>query len=109
MRPPTVTPERAPPAEGDSQGRDPRTDDLLARADPSLLVDLVRGRMPFGRYANRRYVELPESYLTWFSQRGWPRGRLGMILATLHEIRINHLGSLLRGIERHLAEGEGAE
>ena len=62
--------------------------------DPSLLVELARMRMPFGRYAGRRLVDLPEPYVVWFRKQGFPRGRLGVLLATLYEIKANGLEDL---------------
>ncbi len=65
-------------------------------ADPTILIEIARGRMPFGKYANTPYLNMPEPYLTWFAQQGWPNGRLGVVLATLHEIKINGLEGLIR-------------
>lgn len=67
-----------------------------AQPDPQVLLDAARASMPFGRYRDRRLIDLPESYLVWFHQRGWPPGRLGMLLATVYEARLNGLEALLR-------------
>ena len=66
--------------------------------DPQILIDLARWRMPFGRYAGRRLVDLPEPYVVWFRNRGFPRGRLGDLLATLYEIKANGLEPLLASL-----------
>jgi uncharacterized protein (DUF3820 family) len=63
--------------------------------DPRVLVELANARMPFGRFAGRRLVELPEGYLVWFQQQGWPEGRLGEQLAAILEIKHNGLAYLL--------------
>jgi uncharacterized protein len=63
--------------------------------DPKVLLEFVRVRMPFGRYAGRRLFELPEPYLLWFQQRGFPAGKLGQQMALALEIRINGLESLV--------------
>ncbi len=63
--------------------------------DSAILVDVARMRMPFGRHAGRRLIDLPEPYVVWFRRQGWPRGRLGMLLATLYEIKANGLEELL--------------
>jgi uncharacterized protein (DUF3820 family) len=63
--------------------------------DPQVLVQIARMRMPFGRYAGRRLIDLPEPYVVWFRNKGYPRGRLGELLATLYEIKSNGLEPLL--------------
>ena len=45
-----------------------------------------------------RLLDLPEPYVAWFRQNGYPRGRLGELLATLYEIKANGLEPLLAGL-----------
>ncbi len=66
-----------------------------ATPDPEILIEIARMEMPFGRYAGRRLIDLPEPYLVWFSREGFPKSRLGMLLATLYEIKANGLEPLL--------------
>ena len=47
--------------------------------------------MPFGKYAGRRLFHLPEPYLVWFKQQGFPAGKLGEQLALMYEIKLNGL------------------
>jgi uncharacterized protein len=68
--------------------------------DASLLVDLVKTKMPFGKYKDRLLCDLPVSYLEWFSREGFPKGKLGMQLQTLYEIQLNGLGALLEPLKR---------
>ena len=63
--------------------------------DPKVLIEIARMKMPFGRYSGRCLIDLPEPYLVWFSRQGFPKGRLGMLLATLFEIKANGLEPLL--------------
>ncbi len=63
--------------------------------DRELFIDLVREKMPFGRYEGRLICNLPEAYLVWFKQKGFPKGRLGLLLATMYEIKLNGLEYLL--------------
>ena len=63
--------------------------------DQEVLIQIARMKMPFGRYAGRRLIDLPEPYLVWFRNKGFPKGRLGMLLATLYEIKANGLELLL--------------
>ncbi len=68
---------------------------------PQMLGELVSVRMPFGRYKGRILCELPEPYLVWFHQRGFPPGRLGMLLSVLYEIRLNGLEYLLKPLRKN--------
>ncbi|MCV5391756.1 DUF3820 family protein, partial [Escherichia coli] len=36
------------------------------------LIKLARMQMPFGKYAGRVLIDLPEEYLLWFDKKGWP-------------------------------------
>jgi uncharacterized protein (DUF3820 family) len=66
--------------------------------DGKLLVDIVTVPMPFGKYKGTIIKNLPVSYLEWFQRKGFPKNRLGKMLETLYEIKINGLEDLLRGI-----------
>lgn len=63
--------------------------------DPALLVELANAKMPFGKYEGWLLCRLPEPYLVWYRQKGFPKGKLGMQLATLYEIKMNGLTYLL--------------
>lgn len=63
--------------------------------NPELLLDLVRMKMPFGKYSGRLLCDLPVSYLEWFARKGFPEGKLGMLLHTIYEIKLNGLEQLL--------------
>lgn len=71
----------------------------IPMADPNLLLELVRMKMPFGKYKDVVLCNLPVSYLEWFSQKGFPKGKLGMLLATLYEIKMNGLEYLLKPLK----------
>lgn len=63
--------------------------------DPTVLLELERARMPFGKYEGRPLLTLPEAYLLWFMRQGLPRGKLGEQLALVLEIKTNGLESLV--------------
>jgi uncharacterized protein (DUF3820 family) len=60
-----------------------------------VLLELVKFKMPFGRYKGTILANLPISYLEWFQRKGFPEGKLGMMLATMYEIKSNGLEYLL--------------
>lgn len=62
---------------------------------PELLMELVEAKMPFGKYKGWPLYRLPEPYLVWFHNKGFPPGKLGNQLATLYEIKLNGLEYLL--------------
>jgi uncharacterized protein (DUF3820 family) len=68
--------------------------------DGEILIELARGTMPFGKYKGRPYRTIPVSYLEWMQREGFPKGKSGMLLATLYEIKINGLDYLLDRIPR---------
>lgn len=53
------------------------------------LIKLANMTMPFGRYQGRVLIDIPEEYLLWFSQKGFPAGELGELLALALEIKVN--------------------
>jgi uncharacterized protein (DUF3820 family) len=52
--------------------------------------------MPFGKYQDKVIADLPEHYLVWYKQKGFPKGKLGILLETMYEIKLNGLEYLLR-------------
>ena len=40
-----------------------------AEPDMKVLVEIARMRMPFGRYAGTRLIDLPEPYVVWFKNK----------------------------------------
>ena len=65
-----------------------------------LMRELIQARMPFGKFQGRRLLDLPEPYVVWFRQKGFPDGKLGEQLAAVYEIKLNGLEYLLRDLER---------
>ncbi|TND07954.1 MAG: hypothetical protein FD123_2762 [Bacteroidetes bacterium] len=68
--------------------------------DPSLLQQLVEMKMPFGKYKGTLICDLPTFYLEYFARKGFPAGKMGMLLSTMHEIRQNGLDNLLRPLRK---------
>lgn len=68
--------------------------------NPQLLLELVKMQMPFGKYKGTVLCNLPVSYLEWFKSKGFPEGKLGVLLETMYEIKLNGLEELLGPIKR---------
>ena len=62
----------------------------------ALLLELVSFSMPFGKYKGYLICDLPEHYLSWFHKKGFPKGKLGDLLGTMYEIKLNGLEYLLK-------------
>ena len=67
--------------------------------DPQLLLQLIKMEMPFGKYKGRLMYKLPVSYLEWFSQKGFPKNKLGVLLEMLYEIKLNGLEYMLESLK----------
>lgn len=56
--------------------------------------ELANYRMPFGKYKGQRLLDLPERYYVWFINKGLPSGKLGKMMKSAYEIRVNGLEHL---------------
>ena len=70
-------------------------DNFNSGINEKILTELVTMRMPYGKYKGLPLYRLPEPYLVWLSRNGFPNGKLGMMLGTLYEIKLNGLEYLL--------------
>lgn len=68
--------------------------------NPQFLLELVSMQMPFGKYKGVVLCNLPVSYLEWFQRKGFPDGKLGMLLQTMYEIKLNGLEDLLKPLKK---------
>ena len=59
------------------------------------LLKVARWKMPFGRFRGNALINLPEEYLLWFVDRGFPEGELGRMMQLTLEIKINGLEELI--------------
>ncbi len=71
----------------------------------NLLNEIGRMRMPFGKYGPKEYpphgfpiCDLPEEYLAWFKERGFPKGRLGELMQWVWEIKANGMDAVFNPI-----------
>ncbi|WP_082798849.1 DUF3820 family protein [Chryseobacterium cucumeris] len=73
--------------------------------NPEILKEICVMKMPFGKYEGTVLVDLPISYLEWFNKNGMPKGKLGMQLSTVYEIKLNGLMDLLVPIRAAVTNG----
>jgi len=64
---------------------------MEALPDKEYMMKFAQTKMPFGKYAGRLLIDLPEPYVVWFKQKGLPKGSLGEMLGLLYEIKVNGL------------------
>lgn len=69
------------------------------KPDSRILVDIVKMPMPFGKYKGTLLCDLPVYYLEWLYAKGLPAGKLGMMLATVYEIKTNGMQSILQSVK----------
>lgn len=64
------------------------------------LIKLANMKMPFGKYQGRFLVDLPEFYLVWYRNKGFPKGKLGEQMQIMYDIKVNGLEDLIRPLIR---------
>ena len=69
------------------------------KPDGNILLQIVTKPMPFGKYKGTLLCDLPVFYLEWFNREGFPVGKLGILLSTIYEIKINGLEDLLKPLK----------
>lgn len=72
-----------------------------AQPDSSMLLELANTTMPYGKYQGRLLIDLPEPYVVWMYGNGFPKGKLGLQLQLLYEIKLNGLESLVTPLKNH--------
>lgn len=70
--------------------------------DPEVLIKLITTKMPYGKYKDKILCDLPEPYLVWYHSKGFPEGKLGILLSTLYEIKLNGLEFLLYELKNRM-------
>jgi uncharacterized protein (DUF3820 family) len=63
--------------------------------DKDQLVKIANFRMPYGKYAGKRLIHIPEEYLLWMQNKGWPTGELGELLSLTLQIKVEGLENLI--------------
>ena len=68
--------------------------------DKQFLIDTAKAKMPFGKYKGTFLIDLPEHYVVWYSNKGFPAGKLGKMLGLVYELKLNGLEDIIREIKK---------
>jgi len=77
---------------------------VILNDQQKLLIKLAHTKMPFGKYEGYYLIDLPEHYVVWYSQKGFPKGILGDQLQLVYELKLNGLEALVRNIKKQYPE-----
>jgi len=66
--------------------------------DKQFLIDTAQMKMPFGKYKGVYLIDIPEYYIVWYRNKGFPKGKLGDMMALVYELKLNGLEEILRKI-----------
>ena len=69
--------------------------------DKQFLIDLANTKMPYGKYQGKYLIDLPEYYVVWYHTKGFPKGKLGLMLGLVYELKLNGLEYLIRKIQKN--------
>jgi len=66
--------------------------------DKEFLIATANMKMPFGKYKGTYLIDIPEYYLVWYKNKGFPKGKLGTMMGLVYELKLNGLEEILRKI-----------
>ena len=72
----------------------------MEQPNKDFLIKLAHTKMPYGKYQGRYLIDLPEYYVVWYNNKGFPKGKLGDMLKQVYELKLNGLEDLIRNIQR---------
>ncbi len=64
------------------------------------LIELANAKMPFGKYERKYLIDIPENYLVWYKNKGFPAGKLGKQFEQILEIKSNGLESIIYKLKK---------
>ncbi|MGY5352051.1 DUF3820 family protein [Wenyingzhuangia sp. IMCC45533] len=68
-------------------------------SNQEYLIKLANTKMPFGKYKDYDLINLPEHYIVWYKNKGFPKGTLGEMMALVYELKLNGLEDLIRKLK----------
>ena len=73
----------------------------MKELNQDFLIQLAHAKMPYGKYQDRYLIDLPEHYIVWYRNKGFPRGKLGQQLLQVYELKLNGLEYIVRDIKKN--------
>lgn len=73
----------------------------MLKPDSEFLIKLAHTKMPYGKFKDRYLIDLPEYYVVWYRNKGFPKGQLGNMLETVYTLKVNGLEDIVRKIQKH--------
>ncbi|MBZ9730590.1 DUF3820 family protein [Salegentibacter sp. JZCK2] len=73
---------------------------MSIKPNQKALLELAHAKMHFGKYKGYYLSDIPEYYLVWYRQKGFPEGKLGQQMSEVFELKLNGMEQLLRDIRR---------
>jgi uncharacterized protein len=68
--------------------------------DKRYLLRLAQVKMPFGKYAGRIIIDLPEEYLLWFERKAeFPEGEIGELMQIALALKIEGVDGVVKQLK----------
>lgn len=71
------------------------------KPDHKALIELAHAKMYFGKYKDYFLSDIPEYYMVWYKQKGFPEGKLGAQMQQVYELKVNGMEGILRKIRKN--------
>ncbi|MDT0645255.1 DUF3820 family protein [Zunongwangia sp. F260] len=71
------------------------------KPDHKALIELAHAKMYFGKYKDYFLSDIPEYYMVWYKQKGFPEGKLGAQMQQVYELKVNGMEGILRNIRKN--------
>jgi len=71
----------------------------MGNSQKNQLFKLANTKMPYGKYKGIYLIELPERYIVWYKNKGFPKSKFGELLHLVYEIQLNGLEDLVRKLK----------
>ncbi|UAM97017.1 DUF3820 family protein [Polaribacter litorisediminis] len=68
-----------------------------------FLIEVSKMKMPFGKFKGRFLIDLPEHYIVWYHNKGFPKGKLGQQMSLVYELQLNGLEDIVRKIQKEFS------